>query len=105
MTMHADSRIDVHAHYLPPVYFDALREAGITELDGGIPVPHWRIEDSLAMMERLGIATQILSVSSPSVQFAAAEKAVRLARAVNEAGAAHVRDHPGHFGLFATLPL
>jgi 6-methylsalicylate decarboxylase len=92
-------------HYLPPVYFDALREAGITELDGGIPVPHWRIEDSLVMMDRQGITTQILSVSSPSVQCATAEKAARLAGVVNEAGAEYVHAHPGHFGLFATLPL
>jgi predicted TIM-barrel fold metal-dependent hydrolase len=97
--------IDVHAHYLPPAYSDALREAGVTALDGGIPVPQWRVEDSLAMMDRLGVATQLLSVSSPSVQFVRGPAAVRLARAVNEAGAGYVRAHPGRFGLFATLPL
>jgi 6-methylsalicylate decarboxylase len=98
-------KIDVHAHYLPPAYYDALREAGITELDGGIPVPRWRIEDSLSMMDRLDIATQLLSVSSPSVQFVHGDAAVKLARAVNEAGADYVRAHPGRFGLFASLPL
>jgi predicted TIM-barrel fold metal-dependent hydrolase len=98
-------RIDVHAHYLPPAYCDALREAGLTHLDGGIPVPAWRVEDSLAMMERRAIATQILSVSSPSVNFFAGDKAARLARAVNQAGADYARAHPGRFGLFATLPM
>ena len=31
--------IDVHAHFLPPVYQEALRDAGLKTLDGGIPVP------------------------------------------------------------------
>ena len=100
-----DGWIDVHAHYLPPVYCDALRDAGVTELDGGIPIPRWSVEDSLGMMERCHTATQILSVSSPSVQFVRGTAAVRLARAVNEAGAAYVKAHPRRFGLFATLPL
>lgn len=98
-------RVDVHAHYLPPAYYTALRDAGITMLDGGIPVPKWRIEDSLAMMDRNGIATQMLSVSSPSVYPFAADKAVAVARAVNDEGAAYAAAHPTRFGLFATLPL
>jgi predicted TIM-barrel fold metal-dependent hydrolase len=98
-------RIDCHAHYLPPAYYDALRDAGLTLLDGGMPVPQWRVEDSLALMDRHDIATQMLSVSSPSVNFAGADKAVRLARAVNEQGAGYIRAHPGRFGLFATLPM
>jgi predicted TIM-barrel fold metal-dependent hydrolase len=98
-------RIDVHAHYLPPAYYDALREAGLTLLDGGMPVPRWRVEDSLALMAHHDIATQMLSVSSPSVNFIGVDKASRLARAVNEQGAAYVHAHPGRFGLFATLPM
>lgn len=97
--------IDVHAHYLPPIYYDALQDAGVTDLDGGIPIPRWNIEDSLNMMDRHHTTTQILSLSSPSVQFVRGIAAVRLARAVNEAGAAYVRVNPERFGLFATLPL
>jgi predicted TIM-barrel fold metal-dependent hydrolase len=98
-------RIDVHAHYLPPAYRETLRDAGVTELDGGIPVPNWSAESALAMMGRFDIATQLLSVSSPSVQFVEGVAAKKLARAVNEAGADYVRAHRGRFGLFATLPL
>lgn len=105
MAEHAHRRVDVHAHYLPPSYYTALREAGITTLDGGIPVPKWRVEDSLAMMDRQGIATQMLSVSSPSVYPFGADKAAHLARAVNDEGAGYVKAHPARFGLFATLPL
>jgi 6-methylsalicylate decarboxylase len=101
----SDSWIDVHAHYLPTVYYDALRDAGVTKLDGGIPIPRWTIEESLGMMDRCHTATQILSLSSPSVQFVRGPAVARLARAVNEAGAAYVKAHPGRFGLFATLPL
>jgi 6-methylsalicylate decarboxylase len=74
--------IDVHAHYLPPVYYDALRDAGVTELDGGVPIPQWNVDDSLGMMDRCHTATQNLSLSSPSVQFVRGIAAVRLARAV-----------------------
>jgi 6-methylsalicylate decarboxylase len=98
-------RIDVHAHFLPPAYRDALLAAGLRELDGGIPVPSWSVEAALGMMDRFGIATQILSVSSPSIHFVEGDAARRLARAVNEAGADYVRAHRGRFGLFATLPL
>jgi len=68
-------------------------------------VPKWRVEDSLAMMDRHGIATQMLSISSPSVYPFEAGKAVRLARAVNEEGAGYAKAHPARFGLFATVPL
>jgi predicted TIM-barrel fold metal-dependent hydrolase len=103
--MTQNRRVDVHAHYLPPSYYRALQEAGVTMLDGGIPVPQWRVEDSLAMMDRHGVATQMLSVSSPSVYLFGADKAARLARAVNEEGAGYAEAYPTRFGLFATLPL
>ena len=48
--------IDVHAHFLPPVYVDALKVAGLTTLDGGIPVPQWSQERALGLMDDLGIA-------------------------------------------------
>ena len=39
--MPAHRTIDVHAHFLPPVYREALKDAGLKTLDGGIPVPGW----------------------------------------------------------------
>ena len=56
-----------------------------------------------AVMDRLGIATSLLSVSSPGVHLG--DAAVDLAREVNEAGRRAVVDHPGRFGLLASLPL
>ena len=34
----ACGRIDVHAHFLPEPYREALRKAGLTTLDGGFPI-------------------------------------------------------------------
>ena len=56
-------------------------------------------------MDRLGIATSLLSISSPGVHFGDGAAALDLARAVNEAGRRAVVDHPGRFGLLASLPL
>jgi predicted TIM-barrel fold metal-dependent hydrolase len=95
--------IDVHAHFLPPGYREALVANGHAEPDGFPILPTWSAEAHLAMLDRVGIRTAMLSVSSPGVAFG--ENASAWARRVNEAGTATVRDHPGRFGLFASLPL
>lgn len=98
--------IDVHAHCLSPTYRKALSDAGLTSLDGGYPVPNWSPELALEVMDRDGIDTMMLSVSSPTVSFVA-DKAARtaLARGINEDIAGTIAAHPGRFGGFATLPL
>jgi 6-methylsalicylate decarboxylase len=93
-------KIDVHAHYLPELYRDALRAAGHDQPDGFPYIPDWSAEEHVHVMDRLGIATSYLSVSSPGVL-----GDVDLARAVNEEGRRAVVDHPGRFGLLASLPL
>jgi predicted TIM-barrel fold metal-dependent hydrolase len=101
----AAGRIDVHAHYLPTAYQRALHEAGISTTDGGMPVPAWSVENHLAHMQRAGITTSILSLSSPGVAFLDGNAARRLARSVNEAGSNLKSRYRGKFGFFATLPL
>jgi predicted TIM-barrel fold metal-dependent hydrolase len=101
----APRTIDVHAHFLPPVYREALRDAGMKTLDGGIPVPDWSPEQALAIMDEVGIAGAVLSVSSPHVSFVDAAIAVSLCRAINDYSAEIRRRHPGRFGAFAILPL
>ncbi|HXJ37292.1 MAG TPA: amidohydrolase family protein [Candidatus Eisenbacteria bacterium] len=98
-------KIDVHAHYLPHSYRAALREAGHDQPDGFPQLPPWSIEEHVAAMDRLDIATSLLSISSPGVYFGDAIAARDLAREMNEIGRRAVVDHPGRFGLFASLPL
>ncbi|MFD7767358.1 amidohydrolase family protein [Streptomyces sp. NPDC059787] len=97
--------LDVHAHFLTDSYVRRAREAG-HELPDGVPAwPTWSAAAHLELMDRCGIETSMLSISSPGVHFGDDTAARRLAREVNEAGAQAVRDHPGRFGLFASLPL
>jgi predicted TIM-barrel fold metal-dependent hydrolase len=98
-------KIDVHAHYLPDFYREALQRSGHSQPDGFPEIPSWSAAEHVAAMDRLGIATSLLSISSPGVHLAD-ESAVRdLAREVNEAGRRAVVDHAGRFGLLASLPL
>jgi predicted TIM-barrel fold metal-dependent hydrolase len=63
------------------------------------------IEDSLAQMDRLGIAAAINSISEPMIQVADRDEARSLARRCNEDLARVVRSHPRRFGAFAVLPM
>jgi predicted TIM-barrel fold metal-dependent hydrolase len=100
---HTPGRIDVHHHLVPPSYAALLRERGIRP--GGVDVPEWTPERSLKVMRRNGIATSILSLSTPGVWFGDATEARVLARQVNEFAAQVVAEHPSRFGFFGVLPL
>jgi 6-methylsalicylate decarboxylase len=91
-------RIDIHHHLFPPEYRTATGSLGAA-------IPAWSPVQSIEEMDKGGIATSILSLSSPGVSFGDAPLGRKLARLVNDYGAAMARDHPGRFGLFATLPL
>jgi 6-methylsalicylate decarboxylase len=97
-------RIDTHHHLLPPSYVAWLTSRGI---DGGagIPFPRWSRESTLELMDRRGIATALVSLSTPGVYFGDAGEARKRAREVNELAAELVRSAPARFGFFATLTL
>jgi 6-methylsalicylate decarboxylase len=101
----ANHKIDVHAHYLPPGYVDELRGAGLVYPDGMRDYPEWSPESALETYDQLGIATGMLSISSPGVHYGDDSAARRLARRVNEVGADTVAKFPTRFGLFAELPM
>jgi hypothetical protein len=83
-----DGRIDVHQHFLPTFYLDALKQAGLSPPDGMPITPEWSETKALAMLDKLGIKTAFLSISSPGVHFGndeaarsrANEEAARLAK-------------------------
>ncbi|HEX9037880.1 MAG TPA: amidohydrolase family protein [Ktedonobacterales bacterium] len=97
-------RIDVHHHLLTPGYVAALKGVGIVE-SGGIPLPPWRPEDSLAMLDRAGIQVALLSLSTPGLFFKSPAQERALARAINEFAAQCGQRWPDRFAFFATLPL
>jgi len=103
--MSALGTIDVHAHFLPPVYREALMKAGLRTVDGGMPVPEWSPQRALAVMDEIGVAGALLSVSSPHVSFLPPTEAMALCRQVNDAAAAVCSAHPDRFGAYAILPL
>jgi predicted TIM-barrel fold metal-dependent hydrolase len=96
-------RIDTHHHVVPPEYADWLRRKG--EQAGGLPIPDWDPDASTAVMDHNGIATAILSVSTPGVHLGDGRDARSMARMVNEYTAQVVRDRPNRYGFFATVPL
>lgn len=98
------TRIDVHHHLLSPQYVKELADVGVIE-SGGVPFPQWKPEDSLSMMDRQGIDTALLSVSSPGLCFGNGAKIREMARLLNEFAAQCQARWPERFGFFATLPL
>jgi predicted TIM-barrel fold metal-dependent hydrolase len=97
--------VDVHAHFVTDSYVRQARAAG-HELPDGVPAwPGWSAEAHLELMDRVGIRTAILSVSSPGVHFGDDAAARRLAREMNEEAARVAAGHPDRFGFFASLPL
>lgn len=100
--------IDTHHHYYAPVYQQAW-----LGWEDARKLPHhpvqaaWSREKTIEEMDKGGVRTAVLSLpSTPGVWFdAGASAADRMARACNDFGAEMVRDFPGRFGLFASLPM
>jgi predicted TIM-barrel fold metal-dependent hydrolase len=98
-------RIDTHHHMIPPDYRKALRRAGIDEA-GGRTLPDWSPNGSLQTMAELGVATAILSVSTPGTTFMPdVADASALARDLNDYAADVVASAPERIGFFATVPM
>jgi len=96
-------RIDTHHHVVPPAYAAWLRSRGLAA--GGLPIPDWSRDSAVATMDKHGVQTAILSVSTPGVHLGDDAEARRFAREVNEYAADVARSRPDRFGFFATLCL
>ncbi|KAI5460226.1 hypothetical protein BGZ63DRAFT_426166 [Mariannaea sp. PMI_226] len=105
------AKVDVHAHYVPDFYAQALKDAGHVPGPDGMPaIPAWTPENHLSWMQNQSIDMAYLSISSPGVYLnvpstAATKKAVDLARKVNIYGSKLKAKYPNKFGFFASLPL
>lgn len=96
-------RIDVHHHLVPPGYKSWLDANGVTA--GGLAIPSWTPQGAVDLMDATGIATAIVSISTPGVDVGDGREAKTKAREVNEFAARLRHDHPERFGFFATLTL
>jgi len=94
-------RVDVHHHFASPGFVAEMTNRSI----GNPRYRQWTPQVSLDEMDEGAVATSILSSSRPGVWYGDAILARRLSRELNEFGTRVVADHPGRFGLFATLPL
>jgi len=94
-------RIDVHHNLSPPTYVAAANANHV----GEAPMRNWTVDKSLDDMDRAGVATAMLSITTPGVNFIAGEPARGLSRECNEYAAKLIADHPGRFGSFAMVPL
>ncbi len=99
--------IDVHHHILPPVYLAEAGDRLIAQQQGYLParILNWSPQNALAEMDQNGVATSIVSISTPGIWFGDAQSARTLARKCNEYAAQLVKDYPGRFGFFASAPL
>ena len=113
--------IDVHNHFYPPEYLDALKSGDsvvkLTIDEEGNPCIHYPGDYNVAVeghrdiayrqnvLEREGVDTQVITLTTPGTHVEDPARAARLARLVNDAFAAIVRERSPGFAALATLPL
>jgi aminocarboxymuconate-semialdehyde decarboxylase len=113
--------IDVHNHFYPPEYIDALKagdsEVTLTIDAEGNPCLHYPGDYNVAVrghrdidyrqsvLEQEGVDTQIITFTTPGTHVENPERAVRFARLVNDAFAKIVKERSPRFAALATLPL
>jgi aminocarboxymuconate-semialdehyde decarboxylase len=116
--------IDVHTHYYPASYFDMIRREGgeyafVQDPSGkttsiitfrgsrffGITPPMTDPALRIEEMDRVGVDTQVVSLSTPNVNFLSGSRQSDLAKLVNDDFAKLMSDYPGRFKGFASVGL
>ena len=103
----ATGRIDIHQHFVSPTFYATLNaKNAISPIPGLAAWKGYSPASAVEALDRVGIATAMLSITAPGVWFGDVQEARKLAREMNEYAAAKlVSDYKGRFGLFAVLPL
>ncbi len=113
--------IDVHNHFYPPEYLDALRSGKsvvrVTTDSHGNPHIHYPGDYNVAVaghrdiayrqgvLEKEGVDTQVITLTTPGTHVESPEHATTLAVLVNDAFARIVSERSPRFAALATLPL
>ena len=101
--------VDTHHHYYPSEIIDAWQGYMTRNSESRLQpnVANWAPASSLEEMDKSGVGTSILSLASiPGVWFGLDASGMRrMSRLCNEFAARMVQDHPGRYGLFASLPM
>jgi len=102
----AATRIDLHHHYCSPDWLASLTQHHKTYPFPGLDViSGWSAKGAIDAMDKAGVATSVLSTTTPGIWFGNAAETRHLARSMNDYGASLVREHKGRYGLFGVLPL
>ncbi len=96
--------VDVHSHLMTKPYLECVERNGAL-MEDGFPLPAWSEDGHLAFMDSLGIATSVLTLSSPYPYFGDIKETKDVIRSVNEEGVAVKLRHPGRFMYCASVPL
>src|SRR5437868_8610279 len=96
-------RFDFHHHFASPRYMKLI--ADLKESGYETWAKNYSVEKDLDAMDRAGVATSFISLTTPGISEGADEQTRALARDLNEFGARMASDHKGRFALFAVLPL
>jgi aminocarboxymuconate-semialdehyde decarboxylase len=115
------SVIDFHNHYYPQRYLDVLASGGssvrVTIDADGNPVLHYPGDYNVAVrghrdlayradvLEQHGVATQVLTLTTPGTHVESRPRAAHLASLVNDAFREAIETYRGRFSALATLPL
>jgi 6-methylsalicylate decarboxylase len=90
------TRIDFHAHVLPPAYAEAVKD---------LPLPPTTLQGLEEAMARHDVDAAVISTGPPGAFLGDGARAQDLARMANEGMAEIVRDAPERFAALALLPL
>jgi len=113
--------VDVHNHFYPPEYLDALRSGKsvvrVTVDSSGNPHIHYPGDYNVAVaghrdiayrqtvLEREAVDTQVITLTTPGTHVESPAYAVTLAQLVNDAFARIIAERGPRFSALATLPL
>ncbi len=103
--------IDCHHHFTAPGYIKALaskqgqyRQGFTPYFNLGVLTSYTPAKD-IELMDQEGVATCMLSCTTPGIWFGDPAESAALAREMNEFGTKMASDYKGRFGLFALIPL